>query len=291
LCTAISFTGIHAQKPILLQKDSLKIGSSSFPGISVLIPEIEYTKTLNNWIRLQESRTRSKVVNESGRMSIFGANIKSVSGSPVNIFSQIFNRDTILKLTAVIEMQKDVYIEKQTDEAQFEKAKSFIFDFAKDQYAGLVNEQLRAEKKRLKDLQKELRSHQKDQSGAEKKISTLNKRISSEKDKLFTVNNELITLTSDIYRHNLQIDSLESGLARDEKKQIVTDLEKQKKKASREVRKSEKVISRAERSISAANSAIRMSGTTQDIVRRRISDQEMVVRQYYDKLRRVKAFR
>ena len=73
LVALIPFTGINAQKPILLLEDSLKVGTTRYPSVSVIIPEVEYEKTLKNWIKVQESGTKSKVLDETGKMSIFGA--------------------------------------------------------------------------------------------------------------------------------------------------------------------------------------------------------------------------
>jgi len=291
LSVLISSTGINAQKPILITEDSLKVGSNKYPGISVFIPEVEYEKTQKNWIRIQESGTRSKVVDESGKMSIFGAISKSISDTPFNILSEIVDRDTVLKLTAAFELRKDVYTERATGEAELAKAKTYLFNFAKEQYVDLVNEQLKSEENRLKDLQKEITSLQRDQSGMEKDIRSNNKRITSEEDRLVILNNELTSLTAAIYEHNMQLNSLEPGFEKEEKVKHIKELEKQKKKATRSIKKSENKISKAEKSINNANRAIPKNDDTQEMIRRRISDQEAVVKQFEDKLNRVKSYK
>jgi hypothetical protein len=217
LAVLISCTVINAQKPILITEDSLKVGNNKYPGISVMIPEVEYEKTLKNWIKLQENGTKSKVVDEAGKMSIFGAITKSISENPVNILSELVDRDTILKLTAAFEIRTDVYIERNSSEAELAKAKAYLFDFAKEQYVDIVNEQLKNEENRLKDLQKELSSLERDQSGIEKDIRSDSKQISSEKDRLIILNNELTSLTAAIYEHNVLLSSMDSGIEKDEK--------------------------------------------------------------------------
>ena len=102
---------------------------------------------------------------------------KSISENPVNILSELTDRDSVLKLTAAIELKKDVYVERATGEAELSKAKAFLFDFAKEQYVDLVNEQLKLEESKLKDLEKELGGLEKDQSGMEKDIRSSNKLI------------------------------------------------------------------------------------------------------------------
>lgn len=291
LTVLISCNLINAQKPILLNDDSLKVGTNKYPGISVTIPEVEYEKTLKNWVKLQESGTKSKVVDDGGKMSIFGANSKSISENPVNILSELTDRDTVLKLTAAIELKKDVYIERATGEGELSKAKQFLFDFAKEQYLDLVNEQLKLEENKLKDLQKELSGLEKDQSGMEKDIRSSNKLISSEQDKLVVLNNELTSLSAAIIEHNAEYITMDPGEIKDEKAKYIKGLEKQKKKTIRSIKKSENKISKADNTISHANRTIPRNDNTQENIRRLISDQEAVVQKFSDKMNRVKSYK
>jgi len=287
----IPFSIINAQKPITLNEDSLKVGTNKYPGISVTIPEVEYEKTLKNWVKLQESGTKSKVVDDGGKMSIFGAFSKNISENPVNILSELTDRDSVLKLTAAIELKKDVYIERATGEAELSKAKQYLFDFAKEQYIDLVNEQLKLEENKLKDLQKELGGLEKDQSGMEKDIRSSNKLISSEKDELVVLNNELTTLSAAIIEHNAEYITMDPGEVKDEKAKYIKDLENQKKKTVKSIKKAENKISKAENTISHANRSIPKNDDTQERIRRLITDQEAVVQKFTDKLNRVKAFK
>lgn len=287
----ISFRGINAQKPIFVLEDSLKVGNNNYPAVSVTIPEVEYEKTLKSWIKLQESGTKSKVVDEGGKMSIFGASTKDISENTINILSDLVDRDSVLKLTAAFEIRKDVYVERSTGEAELAKAKTFLFDFAKEQYIDLVNDQVKLEENKLKDLQKELGSLERNQSGMEKDIRSGNKVISSEQDNLIVLNNELTTLSAAIIEHNTLLSSMEPGIEKDEKEKYIKNLEKQKKKTLRSIRKAENKISKAENSINDANRAIPRYDEDQDRMRRRITDQEAVLQQFVDKLNRVKAYK
>lgn len=287
----IPFIYINAQKPIVLVEDSLKVGANVYPAVSVLIPEVVYETTQKDWIKLQESGTKSKVVDESGKMSIFGAFAKNISENPINILSGLVDRDTLLILTAAFEIRNDVYIERATGEAELAKTKTWLFDFAKKEYSNLVNEQLKAEENKLKDLEKELSSLEKDQSGMERDIRTSNRKVSQEKERLTVLNNELTTLSAAISEHNTQLSLLEAGTERDAKEEYLKQLEKDRKKALRAIKKSEKKIRNAEGSITKANRAIPRNDDTQERIRRMITDQEAVVQQFTDKLNRVKAYK
>ena len=287
----ISFNVINAQKPVLLNEDSLKVGTNKYPAISVTIPEVEYEKTLSNWIKLQESGTRSKVVVDGGKMSIFGANSRSISENTINILSELTTRDSVLKLTAAIELKNAVYIERATGESELAKAKNYLFDFAKEQYLDLVNAQLKAEEDKLKDLQKELGGLEKDQSGMEKDIRSSYKSISSEQDRLVVLNNELTSLSAAIIEHNAEYITMEPGEVKDEKTKYIKGLEKQKKKTIRSIKKAENKISKSENTIGHANRSIPRNDNTQENIRRLISDQEAVVQRFADKMNRVKGYK
>lgn len=269
-----TFAAINAQKPIVIQEDSLNLGANRYPAISVLIPEVKYEKTRKNWIRKQETGTKSKVVDDAGKMSIFGAKSKNVSPDPFNILSMLADQDSVLRLTAAFEIRKDVYIERSTGEAELAKAKTFLFDFAKDQYTDLVNDQLKQEQSKLKDLEKELRSLEKRQSGMEKDIRTGNRQLVTEREKLTLLNNELTTSTTALAEHNAEYMVMEPGDEKDAKAKYIKDLEKQKRSTVRSIKKSEKRIRNAESKISRANRAIPKNDSTQERIRRLINDQE-----------------
>jgi hypothetical protein len=77
----VSCFSIKAQKPIICSEDSLKISNGLLPGISVLIPEVNYENTLASWIKVLQSGTKSNVVTDNGEMTIFGTIIKEITKS------------------------------------------------------------------------------------------------------------------------------------------------------------------------------------------------------------------
>jgi len=291
LLILIPFLGIKAQKPILISEDSLKLGNNRLPGLSVIIPEVEYEKTLKEWIKELQLGTKSTVVTENGKMSIFGAILKSITENPVNVYSELIDQDSVLDLRVAIEMKKDQYVERATGEAEVAKAKSYLFNFAKIQYIDLVTQQVKVEENKLKDIEKELGSLEKDQSGMEKSIRSNNKLISTEKDRLIVLNNELTTMSAAIIEHNNQLSTMEPGDIKDEKAKYIKELEKQKKKTMKAISSSENKISKAEKSIDNATRAIPKIDNTQDTTRKRITNQEAVVQRFVDKLNTIKAYK
>ena len=287
----ISCMGIRAQKPVLVLEDSLRISKALLPGLFVSIPEVNYEKTLKSWTKLLEEGTKSVVVTENGEMTIFGALLKSVVETPVNVYSKLMDKDSVLILGVSIELSKDQYIERATGETELARAKNFLFNFARKQYIDLVSEQVKAEEKKLRDLQKELGSLEKDQSGMEKSIRSNNKTITTERDKLSVLNNGLPSLSAQIIDETTLLNSMEEGDAKKEKAAAVKELEKNKKKTLKAIAVSEKKISKAEGEIDKANRNIPKNDRTQGKFRDQVSDQEAVLQKFEDKLNTIKGYK
>ena len=128
-------------------------------------------------------------------MSIFGAIIKDISPTPMNIYSKLVNQDSMLMLQASFELKKDNYIEKANGDAQLIAARAYLKKFAKDQYLELVKDEVQAEEKKLKDLKNELSTLQNEKSKMQKSIQSNRTTISSEKDNIVLQNTELTKLT------------------------------------------------------------------------------------------------
>lgn len=286
----ISLTGIKAQLPILVSEDSLKIGNSLLPGLSVTIPEANYEKTLKEWVKALQSGTKSKVVTENNEMSIFGAKIKDVSPNPVNIYSKLIKLDSGLQLIATFELKKDQYIERRADEAVFIKAQNYLKEFSKDRYAEIAKDQADIEEKKLRDLLKELSSLENEKSRMVNSIQSDNTLIANEKENITIQNNELTTVSAALVGQNTLLQSMEPGPAQKEKAVLVKDLEKRKKKAQNSIKSSENKINKANSGIDKATGDIPGNERMQDNVKEHISLQEEVYQRYADKLKTVKSY-
>lgn len=284
-------SGLRAQKPIFIFEDSLKIGSSLLPAISVIIPEAGYEVTLKNWVKLLETGTKSKVVADNGEMSIFGALLKDVTLNTVNVYSRLSDQDTLLKLSVSIETKKDHYVEKASGESELAKARTTLFNFAREQYIEIVSGQLNHEVNKLRKIEKELGSLERDETGMKRSIRSARKTLETEKDRLIVLRNELTATTEVIADNNRILSLMKPGTERDEKALFIKDLELKKKKTLRTIAASERKINKAEKTIEKATGDIPIIGKDQDSTRDRISEQEAVVQKYTDKLDKIKGYR
>lgn len=286
----VPFLGIKAQKPLFVFEDSLQFGNSRFPAISVTIPEVDYNKTLKAWIKDLETGTRSKVITENRDMSIFGARIKNLSPNPVNVFSRLMNLDTILQLTVSYELKKDQYIEVSTGEAELNRAKNYLKDFAKNQYIDLAKSQADAEERKLRDLQRELSSLETQNTRFNRSIQTNNNLIAREKENIIIQNNELNSVSVAMTEHNNELINIEAGAAQKEKMDLVKELENRKKKALKSIESSEKKINKATNAINKATREMPRNERIQNSIKDQIAQQEAVYQKFADKLKTIRSY-
>jgi chromosome segregation ATPase len=286
----IPFLGINAQQPIIVSEDTLQIGKSLLPGLSVTIPESDFDKALKTWIRDLQTSTKSKVVTENGEMSIFGAKIKAISPNQINVYSKLVKLDSMLQLFASFETKKDQYLERYSGESEFVKAQDYLKEFAKSQYIDVAKGQADGEEKKLRDLQKELSSLENEKSKMQKGIQTDNSNISSEKENITVQNNELNTVNAAIIEQNSQLATMEEGPAKKEKAAQIKELEKRKKKALNSIESSENKINRADSDVNKSTGDIPRNERMQEKVREQIFQQEAVYQRFADKLKKIKSY-
>jgi hypothetical protein len=274
----------RAQRPIEISEDSLTFGKSTMPGFSVTIPEAGYEATMKNWVKLLQAGTKSKVVNENGEISIFGARIKDISDTPVNVYSKVDPVDSAVNLKVAYELRKDEF----AGNSEREKVRSYLMDFAKEQYLAAVKDQLNAEKTKLNDLERDLSSLTKDQKKMEKTNRDNYTLISTENGRLDALNNELTSLSAELGTRTNPSENTGMGAYGESDPKRIKEINKQIKKTGREIKNSEKKISKAEKEIDSNKREIPDNIEQQNDARMRVSQQEAVVQRLEDKLERVK---
>jgi prefoldin subunit 5 len=282
--------GLKGQKPIKVLEDSVQFGNYLYPGFNVTIPEADYDRALKNWVKVQETGTKSKVQTENGEMTIFGAIIKEVSPAPVNIYSRLMNEDTLSRLLVAIELKKDQYVEPASGDIQLTSAKNFLKEFAKEQYIDFIKDELAAEEKILRDLNRELSSLESSKAKSQRTAKNKRNDINDEHEKLLVKNNELSLLSNEIINKNNEMMAMPVGAGRDAMSAQIKDLEKRRKKLQKEISKGENRISKAKSAINQADRAIPRNEDEQAVMKSKIEAQHAVVQKFIDKLNTVKLY-
>lgn len=278
--------GTKAQQPVIVSEDTFKLGRSYMPGFSVIIPEVAYEKTLKKWKKSLQSGTKSRVIEKNGAMSIFGARLKSISENVVNVYSMLTQQDSALDLQVAIELSKDQYAGDQ----ERDKVKSYLLNFAKELYLDLVNKQVQTESRNLRILERELNSLNRAQSKMEKSDRVNHQVISFEKGNLIALKEKNESLSSEIQKYIDQLRYLTLEEINQMGPDYLKNLENQKKKNAREVKSSERKISKAEKIVERNQVEIPKIMKNQEIVRNQVSEQQVLLQHYIDKLDIIKEY-
>lgn len=231
-----------SQKPINIKEDNIDLKHGTIPGFLVAIPEVPYETINDAWVKALEMGTKSKVQKEGGELSIFGANLKEINATPINVYGYVKDLDTVTMLAAVFELKKDEYITSEKRIEEFARAKGYLFNFAKELYLDLARSELRENEKKLKELENDLSSMEGDKKKFDKMIKSNNNEITSLNDELLILRTNLSALNDELLVQTNQLNSMEEGPAKDEKAKYIKDLENKIKKANKEIKKSEKKI-------------------------------------------------
>jgi predicted nucleic acid-binding Zn-ribbon protein len=279
---------LYSQQPIRVYEDSISYGKNKYPGVVVTVPEANYEQLQKDWKKELEARTKSKVVIENGEWSIFGANTKNLSPTPVNLYGTLIKMDSLVELRAAVELKKDVFIEKQSSEML--KLETYLRDFAKNQYIGTASSQLKVEEDTLRQLKKKLSDYEKSESNLKDDIKSSEKSIKEEEDNISALNSELETLSAEIDNQNTQFTSMADGPVKDDKAKYIKDLDKKKKKLGNDIESSQKKIKKANKTIEDAQNEIPGKQSQQEEVKKKIAAQELVVQKYEKKLAAIKLY-
>lgn len=277
----------NAQQAIEFTEGELEFGNSKCPGIWVNVPEADVTKVKKDWKKLIEKGTKSKALETGNEITIFGAIIKDIIGSPINIYSSVVEQDTTVMLFASVEFSRDQFAVANTPE--FESLKNGLKQFAKDQYSGIVKEQLSTEEKKLKAMEKEILSLRKEQEKLEKGIESANTSISQETYKIATSQTKLEETNISLEKKNSTSGSVDEANKKAFAKEVKA-LENQKKGLEKDIPASETKISKAKTLIEENTVAIPLNKTKQDELGIQINEQKMVVAKFAQKLSNVEAY-
>jgi predicted nucleic acid-binding Zn-ribbon protein len=236
--------GLSGQKPIEVSGTDFKLGQVVYSGVQLMIPEASYELVEEMWIKALEKGTKSDVAEaENGEITIFGAYIEAAGDDPVNIYSQIIPRDSMVGLNACIELKRNEFITENMYESEFNQLKAYMHDFGKEVYTEVVKDQIKAEEDVLNELEKELKQLQNDQEQMEKQISKEEHKIDVSEDDIRTLESDLAVKNEEIARAKVSLNSAgDDPVQKASLKDALKDLEKDRKKILNSIKKEKKNI-------------------------------------------------
>jgi len=278
----------YGQKPIRITDDSMKFGNTTCPGIWVEIPEAGIETVRTSWIKTIEKGTKSRAIVNADEITIFGALIKDITESPVNIFSALNARDSVVRLFVAMELKRDEFT--SINSSEHEQLKIFVKQFAKDRYIKVAENQLSTQEAKLKDLVKELTSMRKVKEKLEKEIQSANTTISEENYKVSSTKKELAETEATLDDKSSELSKMGEGEAKKALQSEVRDLQKQKKEQLKSISNSEIKISRSKTLIQDNSNKITQNLKDQEDLTAKTNLQEAEVKKYTDKLMTIKSY-
>jgi hypothetical protein len=231
------------QRPIEVSSSSFKLGQDDYEGVRVWIPEAEFERVDKMWIKDLERGTKSKVSEaHQGEVTIFGAYLKSLSDDPVNIYSQIIPRDSLVEVNACVELKRSEFITEEGYESEFNQLKEHMHDFGKEVYIEVVSDQVKAEIKVLRELEKELKKLQNEKDKMEKSISKNQHDITVSEDAIRTHDADIAVKNEEIAREKVSLSTIDDPTRKEAQEDKLKELEKEKKKMQRAIQKEKKNI-------------------------------------------------
>ena len=262
-----------SQKPLTITESKIDLKHGSVPGFMLAIPEVSYETINKSWIKSLQQGTKSDVQMDMGELSIFGAIIREISETPVNVYGYVKDMDSVTILAAAFELKKDEYITSGTQSEKYAMAKESD------------------EEKKLNKLESDLKSLENDKNKLEKMIQSNNTSIGSINDELVILRTSLSSLNDELLIQTNQLNEMEESPAKEEKTNYVNDLEKRIKKTNKDIESGDKKIIDLRSEIEKAQvDEIPENLLEQQRIKVAISQQKEVVRVSTEKYDAIKAY-
>ncbi|MBN2275067.1 MAG: hypothetical protein JXK95_12090 [Bacteroidales bacterium] len=278
-----------AQRSVTVEEQNVAFKHGIHPGLVLTIPEVSLQTVQDSWIKLLEKGTNSKVQIEEDEMSIFGAIIREISETSVNVYSKLKDYDTAVHLLVSYELKKDEFITQNSAGEEFNKARTYLVNFAKEQYLSLAEDQLKEEEKKLKGIEKALKKMKCQTKKHDKTIRKANKSLQKLNDEVATAGTSLSSLNTELALQKSQYETMTEGAAKDEKQKFIASMEKRINKLSRDTEKNEEEIADLKAEVEEVQNKSADIIKEQEELKEKLQKQKDIVASFNEKVRNIKA--
>ena len=288
----ISFIS-YAQVDFRLSVEERNMSKGEQISYMIDIPQADLKSVKKNWIKLLQEETKEKAIVTDHEIFIEGAIIKEIVQKPINVYSYVYEVDSIIRIYSFFEVDS-VFFEYSgpendiVGEKMYNGITNFKRKFATEQYIITVKDEMELEEKTLKILLGDLKK-------LEKENENLHKEIKENEQHITESNEELNMLDADNERQIKSISSQREELATisdsDQKKiakKELKNLENEKKKIGNKIEKEYKKIVEYQASITKCESDIDKNLMLQEEMKKEIETQEALIKAVTAKLDGIK---
>jgi len=158
---------INAQEALKVEIESQPTSSDAQAIFFVDIPQTSQTHVEKQWLRYVGRRSKGRSSVNAGQHMQLGAVNKNVSAEPFDVGSKVVGTPSGVRLSAWLTRNGLAFVNKESVTGQDLAVKKYLRDFAVEQYRSAVQDELKTEQSKLKDMEKSMRGLEKsgDRSG------------------------------------------------------------------------------------------------------------------------------
>jgi hypothetical protein len=239
-----------AQKEIIVDEAPRVMSRDTQFSYLVDIPQTTLKITEKNWLNYVSANSKGAATFVNGEHLQTEVINKNISFQPVNIYSKLVETSEGVRLTVWITEKDFSFIANNPNSIEDLAIQKYVRDFAVTEYKEAVQEELKTEQNKQKELEKNVNTSNKDYEHSNKKISNEQRSILQSKD-------NISTNTADVNRTTLKIEEQKKMVektaadpnATKGAKKTLRKLEKAKENLQKENTKLSKKIEDAERDI------------------------------------------
>jgi hypothetical protein len=262
------------QKPVTVEEKQINFKHGEYSGLVLTIPEVDAPNVQKEWIRKLQQSTKSDVTSDVIELSIFGAKISDIYADPINVYSKITAADSAVRLEAVFELKPKEFVSSSQNGVEYSKARAYLFEFGKSQYADLAKDDYKAQEKSLNILEQKLDNLYSSKTNLDKSLVDAKNTIAQDENEIASLKSELTTQNDELNSEKNELASLTDESAIDLKKEQIKDTEKKIKKSMDAINNDEKEILDKKSLITSAELDVSTNLKEQESVRYQIDAQK-----------------
>lgn len=198
LCFSFSST-TYAQKEIVVDEAPRAMSRDTQFSYLVDIPQATLKVTEKNWLNYVSADSKGSATFVNGEHLQTEVNNKNISFQPVNIYSKLVETTEGVRLTVWITEKNFSFLVNNPNSVEDLAIQKFVRDFAVKEYREAVQEELKTEQNKQKEMEKNA-------TYSTKEVEHSNKNISKDQRTILQSKDDISTNTADINRTTLKIE-------------------------------------------------------------------------------------
>jgi hypothetical protein len=275
---------IDAQVSLTIKEETRTMSKGKENAFVMEVPQTKMADLKKEWGKYLKEHGKIKPEEYKGEFFVLGAIINRISAESLNHYA-LFNANPSGAVISCFYVIKDSFISSASNPLVAGNIKKFMFDFGKAEYIKAVEEELKIEKKILKEKEDELEDFMKAEDKEAKKIAEYKSEITQNENEITVKKQEQDLKQKEIMMQKEKMMGV--NLNPEEKKlqdNIIKDMEKEKQKQIKTQSSLRKDITKKQSEIKKSERAIADYKSKQELKRNEINKHKEIVQKVEMKL-------